>query len=109
MANDVRPRSRSEELLLLAEWDWVITDVGECLHHLAAFDDPIQAGKSWGGSGTTSCGRHSLWLMIPGYFTRGGARRCGRCCKAVGYPPGYGSPKNDDACRPLVEARLGRP
>lgn len=34
------------------------------------------------------------------------APRCKRCCKLTGTPQGFGSPKNDEALRPPVEARL---
>lgn len=103
-----RERSDAEQLRELTEWDWIVTDIkGGKLHHLAAFDDPEQAGDDWGGPGSTSCGRHTQWASIPGIFTRMGAARCKRCCKAVGFPEGVGSPKNDKALRPLVEARIG--
>lgn len=94
------------ELTELAEWDWMLTEVGTVLHHLARFDDPGQAEVNWGGPGRTTCGLQTKWLSIPGLLTRMEAKRCERCCRAVGYPLGYGSPKNDDALRPLVEARL---
>jgi hypothetical protein len=96
------------DLLALAEWDWVVGGTGRSkfLHHLASFDDPKQAGDDWGGPGVASCGYRNDWFCIPGIFTRMGAERCPRCCKAVGFPVGVGSPKNDEALRPLVEARI---
>jgi hypothetical protein len=33
---------------------------------------------------------------MPGIFSRMGAPRCKRCCKAVGIPAGNGAPYNDD-------------
>lgn len=95
------------ELVELAEWDWVTDGKSRCLHHLASIEGTV---ADWddcaGGPGVASCGRVGEWWTIPGLFTRMGANRCRSCCKAVGYPWGKGSPKNDDACRPLVEARL---
>jgi hypothetical protein len=93
-------------LLRYAEWDWVVTGRWDKLHHLAAFDDPEQAGKDWGGPARLSCGRHSKFVCIPGVGTRMDAPRCQQCCRKLGYPDGIGSPKNDDRCRPLIEARL---
>lgn len=87
----------------LALWDWVITTNGRVLHHLLEFDDSDEANAQWGGAGTTACGRHSNWLCIPGMFTRMGAQRCKRCSRVLGWPEGKGSPKNDNALRPLVE------
>ena len=86
----------------LGEWDWYYTMYGMVLHHAAEFD--LADGET-SGDGVTSCGRKTF-LMIPGIFSRMGLPRCKRCCAALGYPQGTGSPKNDDACRPLVEARL---
>lgn len=50
-----------------------------------------------------SCGRTAAVVTIPGLFTRMGALRCEGCCRATGMPQGKGSPKNDDACRQLLE------
>lgn len=94
------------QLLSLAEWDWVVTGRWDKLHHLAAFDGPEQAATDWGGPGRFSCGRRGKFVCIPGVFTRMGAPRCDQCCRKVGYPLGIGSPKNDDACKALVRARL---
>lgn len=99
------PQTLAEELAELAEWDWVNTG-GDVLHHLAEWDDIERAGDDWGGPGRTSCNRRVKWACIPGFFTRMSAKRCERCCKALGYPQGAGSPKNSKAIRPLVEARL---
>jgi hypothetical protein len=48
-----------------------------------------------------ACGRTASSLHIPGWFTRMAAPRCKGCCRALGYEPGTGSPKNDDRIRPL--------
>lgn len=101
-----RDRNALEEF---ATWDWLITPGGSTLHALRAFDDPAEANALWGGWGRTACGRHDVWLMIPGYGDRMAMPRCLQCCRAKGWPPGKGSPKNDQALRPLVEAELGRP
>lgn len=91
----------------VAEWDWVQFVHGDHLHHPAELDHDDWTHEEVQGHGRASCGRRG-WMMIPGTFSRLGAPRCRQCCAAVGYPPGTGSPKNDDALRPLVEARLAR-
>lgn len=101
-------RTVVDELVELAEWDWVVTSNGSRLHHLERFDDTVRSAIDWGGPGTISCGRWSDWLGIAGAFTRMGAKRCDRCCDRVGFPRGVGSPKNDRTLRPLVEARLAK-
>ena len=84
---------------VIGEWDWWLLGQGERLHHALTWDPQ---GETF-GHGFTSCGRGGM-LSIPGMFTRMGAERCRKCCERMGYPQGTGSPKNDDACRPLVEA-----
>ena len=51
--------------------------------------------------GTASCGLQTMF-WIPGIFSRMGAPRCKRCCRATGLPQGKGSPKNDPECRKLL-------
>ena len=85
----------------LSEWDWVV-GAEDLLHHMNTDDWDDETG----GPGVTTCGLSYDWWCIPGIFTRMGAMRCEQCCDALGYPHGKGSPKNDDACRPLVEARI---
>jgi hypothetical protein len=46
------------------------------------------------GTGTMVCGK-SGEMRMPGIFSRMGLKRCPKCCKAVGVPPGYGAPFND--------------
>lgn len=95
-------RDRPAEFREICEWDWMVSEYGEVLHHATvAYDIRYDVG----GEGVTSCGRKGTY-WIPGMFTRMDARRCDRCCRALGYPSGIGSPKNDERCRPLVEARL---
>ncbi len=86
----------------LGEWDWWVTDSGTVLH---AAEVDVGNSEVY-GPGTTMCGRQCSFLAIPGMFSRMGARRCTRCCQKMGYPLGFGSPKNDPACRPFVERRL---
>ena len=89
--------------LEIAEWDWVELLAGSVLHAVASVtNDP---DDDWRGEGATECGR-SGEFVIPGLFTRMGAQRCKRCCDRTSMPHGKGSPKNDDACRPVVEARI---
>lgn len=87
----------------IALWDWIILDHGRKLHAPKRWDDPHYNASD--GNAETVCGKTGLG-MIPGAFTRMGAKRCGACCQLTGYPAGKGSPKNDDTCRPLVEAML---
>lgn len=94
----------SERDFALWEWDWGYTRNGRLLHHAADLKLEREYGETQ-GEAVTSCGRR-VFLMIPGIFSRMGMERCGRCCDALGYPRGIGSPKNDDECRPLVEDRL---
>lgn len=92
------------DFLELVEWDWCQLPRGGMLHAMRSFD----GDDDWvpvGGPGVTACGIRGR-LGIPGLFSRLGATRCYRCCSALGYPFGAGSPKNDDACRLLVEARI---
>ena len=94
----------------LAEWDWVCgeADDWERLHRLVSgtgrdgFTVPADEVR-W--DGVTACGLAGAW-HVPGVLARLGDPRCPACCAAAGYPEGAGSPKNDPACRPLVEARL---
>jgi hypothetical protein len=87
----------------VAEWDWVVTKSYSRLHAPLDWDDPEY--HACVDDGRTACGL-SGWLSIPGIFTRMGAMRCRHCCRMTRMPPGKGSPKNDDACRPLVEQRV---
>lgn len=89
--------------LIVAHWDWVRTPAGKRLHAPMVWDDPHE--EMYDPHGVTAC-RISGELLIPGLFSRMGLPRCRHCCRLTGMPPGKGSPKNDDACRPLVEARL---
>jgi len=87
----------------IAEWDWVVTKTWNLLHAPLRWDDPED--NCYVEDGRTVCGRTSE-LFIPGVFTRMGAPRCKHCCRMTGMPHGIGSPKNDEACRPIAEQRL---
>jgi hypothetical protein len=89
----------------LAEMDWLVTKSWNRLHHAALSDDELlhlldQAEIP--GPIILSCGRTAALVAIPGVFTRMGAPRCTGCGKALGYPQGKGSPKNDGACRAML-------
>lgn len=102
------PRWRTTEWEELARWSWVVLPAWGRLHHLAVLDDAERTQREWAGDGRVSCGRRGS-LALPGLFSRsrhGGLPRCQRCCVVSGYPQGTGSPKNDAALRPLVEAEL---
>src|SRR6266536_1734891 len=87
----------------VVEWDWVVTKSYSRLHAPLIWEDPDY--HAWVEDGRTVCGLTGE-LHIPGIFSRTGLPRCFFCCLAVGMPQGVGSPKNDDACRPLVEQRI---
>lgn len=87
---------------VLGEWDWWYSQTATVLHSASVECEP---GFYAQGNGVTACGR-KLWLMIPGFLSRMSLPRCQRCCRALEYPPGIGSPKNDNRCRPLVKKRL---
>lgn len=42
-----------------------------------------------------ACQLRRGWQM-PGLFSRLGRRRCTPCCRALGIPPGYGTPANEN-------------
>lgn len=93
----------------LVEWDWLYGKPRyRVLHHGT---QPAEAvgQDDWPVEGfgvATACGLTLRWAAIPGIFSRLAVPRCAKCCAKLGYPRGNGSPKNDDACRPLVEARI---
>lgn len=89
---------------IAAEWDWVTTARGYFLHAPAVWKERPDCEPH--GIGTTACGIRNRRLFIPGVITRLGAERCRSCCRITGFPQGRGSPKNDKACRALVERRL---
>jgi len=85
------------------EWDWVVNGGNRVLHAPRVWDDPEYWAQD--DHGQTVCGYRG-WLGIPGLFSRMDVPRCRTCCRITGMPEGDGSPKNDDWCRQVVEARL---
>jgi hypothetical protein len=87
----------------LVDYDWTISTSGDLLHHVTLPSDVEDIDDLWYvGPIAAACGRKLKAPRIPGVFTRMGAMRCERCCKALGLPLGKGSPKNDDECRLLL-------
>lgn len=103
MVTDISPA----DALIIAEWDWLYAPPRyKILHHFPL--TPEQAAELWYDmpTVTSTCGKVTQAPRIPGWFSRMSLKRCSRCCDLLGYPRGKQSPKNDDACRPLVKARL---
>lgn len=50
-------------------------------------------GDMTSGLGTAVCGERGAWWM-PECLSRLNALRCSACCKALGIPPGDGTPFN---------------
>lgn len=69
------------------------TEQDTYLHRVA---EPFKVGKkeAWKGHKITAvCGLTAVMCM-PGVFSRIGAPRCPKCCKALGIPEGHGNPYN---------------
>lgn len=94
------------DFLALARYDWLVTRTWNRLHYVATFtDQQLQSLAEYVGVEgpiRLACGRTAAFVTIPGVFTRMGAGRCTGCCRALGYPLGAGSPKNDPTCRALL-------
>lgn len=90
----------------MAEWDWVQTVSREgslhCPEGVTGYEDWDTSGEL---GGSVLCGIEGPFV-IAGLFSRMGQERCKRCCDKLGWPRGTGSPKNDEALRSLVEARI---
>lgn len=84
--------------------DWAYGSRGEKLHHVAEMGEPLD---SVGAHGVSACGRRGRWYL-PGFLGRLCLERCSQCCRALGLPNGTGSPKNDEALRPWMDAELKR-
>ncbi len=90
----------------IAEWDWLIPNS-------LKLPNLIHAPKRWrpddeeayDEDAVTECGLRA-GMEIPGVLTRMGSPRCAACCHQTGMPTGVGSPKNDEACRRVVERRI---
>ena len=95
----------AEDIRILAEQTWVITAAGRALHHPARIHEPSRLAEHNEGLVATSCG-YLGDMMVPAKPWRTKVPRCRRCCRAVGYREGTGSPVNDEACRERLEKRL---
>lgn len=87
----------------VAEWSWIIFARENVLHAPVRWSDPDFDGSD--GGALTACGRTGTGYL-PGILTRLSGERCVICCAVTSMPSGTGSPKNDDTCRPVVEARV---
>lgn len=91
------------DLAELFEWDWAYTSHGWRLHHVASFT--FDAEYETSAEGVASCGLAARFAL-PGFISRMQMARCAGCCDRLAIARGVGSPKNDQALRPWVEARL---
>ena len=91
----------------ILECDWAQTATGLLLHHVKSLVSPIRFDDEGLGRGTTTCGVRTT-LNVPGLFSRMGELRCKKCCRKLGIPDGFGSPKNDIKLRPFLNERLER-
>jgi hypothetical protein len=92
----------------IIEWDWLYTDnnrSGGRLHHAASLEDPAWWYIALSGKAVMTCGLRGAF-RIPGIISRMNMPRCARCCDRLGISRGDGSPKNDEALRSWVRARL---
>lgn len=100
-ANEIEAEIREQ-----LEWDWAYTlGPGNRLHHLAEIEYVTDWWQNRSGVGWSACGVRTEYA-VPGMLSRMGMERCAHCCDRLGIPRGTGSPKNDPALRPWVEARL---
>lgn len=92
--------------LTLNDLDWVqVGRRGLILHHAKLTpeqDTELNDEASLEETVYTSCGYGPVSVNIPGIFSRMSEKRCDRCCNALGYPRGKGSPKNDKAIRQIL-------
>jgi hypothetical protein len=99
-------REDPDQFIEYGRVDWFVTKTWRLLHAVTVFTDEQREyiAENWCVKGPVklACGRTAGWLHIPGMFTRMGAQRCIGCCKAMGLPPGKGSPKNDPECRRIL-------
>lgn len=110
----VTPES-ADEFISIARFDWLELGDGDSTFHA---DNKLHAVRDEDWTQDHRAGMEQEWAVlcpvrlacgevaasawIPGVFTRMGAERCKGCCRALGYPEGVGSPKNDQACRALL-------
>lgn len=99
-------REDPDQFIELGRVDWFVTKTWKMLHAVPDFDAEQREyiAENWGVKGPVklACGRTAAEVYIPGMFTRMGAMRCKGCCRAMGFPPGKGSPKNDAECRKIL-------
>jgi len=101
------PLTTPAEARAFIRYDWLQTRTGNNLHAPAPdLPDDVAVGIVEDGYARAplACGIYAD-VCIPGYFSRGalsGVPRCARCCKALGYPGGAGSPKNSALCRVIL-------
>jgi len=93
-----------DQFVAIGRYDWYVTAAGRRLHwaDVTGHEEEITVGWAVTSAVRLACGRTVTYLCIPGLFTRMGAQRCIHCCRALGYPRGKGSPKNDNACRVIL-------
>jgi|SRR5215472_17388103 len=91
-----------------ARVDWVLAMAGRRVLHAvpddawtAVHEQEIAEGWAVFTPIRLACGCRAR-VFIAGMFSRLGARRCARCCRATGLPPGIGAPKNDPECRVIL-------
>lgn len=98
----------AEEFISIGKLDWFVSKSWNKLHAVRGTDwtgeHRADMEQEWAVLSPVrlACGRVAASLWIPGMFSRMGAERCKGCCRALGYPTGKGSPKNDDACRVML-------
>lgn len=88
------------DLQELARLNWVAAGRTDLLHAVvsATYDD----GDWQIRDVILACGLQRPWVVIPGVCSRLELSRCKKCCKALGYPRGIGSPRNDAGCHRLL-------
>lgn len=97
-----------DEFISIARYDWLVTRRWTVLHAVrdeewtdAHRDD---MARCWQVETPVrlACGQTAAMLIIPGMISRMTLPRCARCCRALGYPRGTGSPKNSDEIRAML-------
>jgi len=98
----------ADDFIRLASYDWLVTRRWRFLHAVP--------GDAWTGEhrddmardwnvtrpARLACGQVAGALFIPGPFSRMALPRCAGCCRALGGPPGNGSPKNCGEWREIL-------
>ena len=95
----------AEHALAIIKYDWLVSRSWNRLHWADLTpEDAVEIIDDGGLEEPVklACGRTAAYVCIPGVFSRMGAQRCTGCCRALGYSPGKGSPKNDHALRAVL-------